>query len=76
MWSGLADARGTVVTRCVWTLDSDEWSGDSWDTTCDQKFQFTVGGGPVENGFKYCPYCGEDIQEAWLLQPDDPEVDG
>ena len=46
-----------VGSICVWRLDSDEWNGDSWDTECGDKFQFTVDG-PVENGFRYCPYCG------------------
>lgn len=43
--------------RCHWTLDCDPDRGESWDTSCGNKFEFTVSG-PVENGFSFCPYCG------------------
>jgi hypothetical protein len=43
---------------CGWTLDEDI---DAYSTKCGHAFIF-IEGGPVANGFKYCPYCGQDIQ--------------
>jgi len=48
------------MNTCNWTEDRGEW-GDSWDTSCDNKFEFMVGG-PDENEFKFCPYCGGQLQ--------------
>jgi hypothetical protein len=43
---------------CLWhQVDS----SDMWWTECD-KAAFFVDEGPVENGFKYCPYCGGEIR--------------
>lgn len=44
--------------QCRWTLDTD---GDSWDTQCGEKFQFTVDG-PTENGMRFCCYCGQKLK--------------
>lgn len=44
---------------CVWTFDLSHDS-DSWDTACREKFQFTDGG-PAENRFTHCPYCGREL---------------
>ena len=52
-----------AVTVCVWTLDADEWSGDSWDTSCGEKFCFNDGS-PAENKFNFCPHCGRRISEV------------
>jgi DNA-directed RNA polymerase subunit RPC12/RpoP len=41
---------------CTWTEDSD----GSWDTECGDKFVF-LDSGPMDNGFYYCPYCGNGI---------------
>jgi len=58
------------MRTCTWTLDDyDPWQGDSWDTGCGNKFEFTVGG-PVENTFSFCPYCGSVLR---LLPPTSPE---
>jgi hypothetical protein len=43
-----------VVTRCVWTFDADL---EAWKTTCGGVFDFAAGG-PEENAFDFCPYCG------------------
>ena len=60
----MAVASGAVL-GCWWKFDETTWS---YDTTCDNKFQFD-NGGVNENGFKFCPYCGKPI-----LQPADVEV--
>ncbi|MCP5019605.1 MAG: hypothetical protein GY938_30630 [Ketobacter sp.] len=32
-----------------------------WETGCENMFQFG-NGGPKENHFKFCPYCGQEIE--------------
>lgn len=42
-----------------------EWHEDingTWWTTCDQGFEFDQDG-PIDNGFVYCPFCGQKIVE-------------
>ena len=43
--------------RCSWSEDDDA----AWDTECGERFQFNEGG-PPENGFGFCPYCGEKMK--------------
>ena len=50
----------TETKVCHWKHDDDT---SSWDTTCDNKFQFT-NDGPKENGMKFCPYCGGTLKVA------------
>lgn len=42
--------------RCSWSEDDDA----AWDTECGERFQFNEGG-PPENGFGFCPYCGKNL---------------
>ena len=42
--------------RCEWREDED----GNWGTGCDNIFVF-IDGGPPENGFYFCPYCGEKL---------------
>jgi len=49
----------SLCGECVWKWDDDT---SSYDTTCDNKFQFTFDT-PKENGFKFCPYCGKGIAQ-------------
>lgn len=35
----------------------------SWDTDCGNKFQFNESG-PIENGLKFCGYCGKRLKEV------------
>jgi len=45
---------------CEWAMvDSDGYT--IWETGCDIEFEFSDGG-PKENNFKYCPYCGREIR--------------
>ena len=46
---------------CDWTWCDDD---DGWSTSCDAGFIFNDGG-PVDNDFKFCPYCGKPIKEYW-----------
>jgi hypothetical protein len=43
-------------THCAWEQESDP-DYEHWETGCKNAFQFTDGG-PKENNFKFCPYCG------------------
>lgn len=45
---------------CCWEYDP---QSHSWDTACENKFQF-IEGGPEENGFEHCPYCGGEVEIA------------
>ena len=44
---------------CVWTEDED----GNYDTDCDEKYSFIVGG-PTDNGMKFCCYCGKPLKEV------------
>ena len=47
---------------CAWTID--DWGGDSvYETQCGHTFEFNDGG-PVENGFAFCGYCGGKLCEV------------
>ena len=52
-----------VLHKCGWS----EEDGDSgaWATGCGNLFQF-IDGGPAENGFKHCCYCGHEIEPEAL----------
>ena len=41
---------------CTWEEDDE----GTWHTDCGQAFQFNAGG-PLENGARYCMYCGQEI---------------
>jgi hypothetical protein len=45
---------------CVWTFDND-MDSPKWDTGCGEAYCF-IDGGPTENGVKYCPFCGSEVQ--------------
>lgn len=44
------------MESCEWEVDRNE-EFSIWNTACGNTFQFETGG-PIENGFAYCPYCG------------------
>ena len=52
-----AQARETPLT-CTWTENED----GVYETSCNNMFVFNDGR-PVENGFRYCPYCGRELRE-------------
>ena len=45
---------------CHWTPPKDD--DEPWSTSCDNLFQF-FDGGPTDNSFKFCPYCGGTLAE-------------
>ena len=45
--------------KCVWIPDD---LHDYYETSCDHAFSFEYG--KREKEFKYCPYCGKEIEEA------------
>ena len=44
---------------CMWQQDED----GAWETDCNECFQFNEGG-PHDNRWEYCPYCGNRIKES------------
>ena len=48
-----------VMPLCIWTEDSD----GTWDTQCNNRHTF-FDGGPEENHYEYCPYCGKHLIEV------------
>ena len=44
--------------QCIWRFDPEGY----WQPGCDKEeaFLFTVGG-PAENNFRFCPYCGKPL---------------
>ena len=47
------------VATCEWHLEND--GVDVWETSCGKTFVFYEDG-PKENGFKFCPYCGGQLE--------------
>lgn len=43
---------------CKWTAES---NFDWWDSECGNTFVF-IDGGPADNDFLFCPYCGGSIE--------------
>ncbi len=52
------------MTNCDWSqLPEGVYTYDNtWVTSCGDEFILNEGA-PKENGFKYCPYCGDKIKE-------------
>jgi len=55
----------TKNQACQWKYCEHECS---WDTQCDNKYQFT-NDGPKENGYKFCPGCGKPVALAGDREP-------
>ena len=56
---------------CGWYLVGDEDDG-SWEPTCSKNAFIFNDGGPEENGFKHCPYCGNKVE---VFNPKDDDND-
>lgn len=52
-----------MTEKCKWSEDGD----GVWDTSCGERFEF-VDGGPPENGFEFCPYCGKKLKVRRYVQ--------
>lgn len=46
---------------CTWLYDPDE---EVYWTSCNNTFVFTEGG-PADNDFEYCPYCGAPLTPTY-----------
>lgn len=44
---------------CQWA----DHETEGWQTACGEAFVF-IDGGPKENKFQFCPYCGRKVSEA------------
>lgn len=55
---------------CVWKNDTD---GNWYPACCDEIFIFNDGG-PVENNFNHCPYCGRELGQ--LIWSPEEEIHG
>ena len=55
----------TKTQACQWKYCESECS---WDTQCDNKYQF-MNDGPKENDYKFCPGCGKPVTLAGDEQP-------
>lgn len=46
------------MTTCEWRLKDEDWNG--WESSCGRTYYFKDGS-PAENGFKFCPFCGMEL---------------
>ena len=46
-----------IQGSCEWEEDAD---GSAWETSCRNRFLLNDGG-PVDNGLKFCPFCGKEV---------------
>ena len=44
--------------KCVWEYTTNDM--DYYETSCNNAFQFNYG--EKDDNFKYCPYCGKEIE--------------
>jgi hypothetical protein len=49
----------TTKKTCEWTYEEDNY----YTTSCSEAF-FFVSGNWQEHNFKYCPFCGKEINEV------------
>ena len=49
---------------CDWQQEEE----GQWETDCDETFEFQEGG-PLDNGFEWCPYCGKKLVETIYSEP-------
>ena len=57
-WARYDDIVTLLEAPCTWTEDED----GAWDTDCGNRFEFNDGG-PTNNHFTHCPYCGKVLKE-------------
>lgn len=54
--------------KCVWSEFPEIDDCGNWDTGCGNAFILSEGT-PSENEFKFCPYCGREIEESKRPRP-------
>jgi len=52
------DSRVTALPSCEWVEDEE----GIWETSCGNTHML-LAGTPIENQFKFCPYCGSKLEE-------------
>ena len=55
--AALANAEPT----CTWSKDPDFEMGDTYDSSCGEKWSF-IDGGPTENRVRFCQGCGKPVK--------------
>lgn len=55
--------------QCVW-VESDSSVGEIWASGCGETHIHTS---PTDNGFSYCPFCGEPIEIEEYWEPELPD---
>jgi DNA-directed RNA polymerase subunit RPC12/RpoP len=45
--------------KCQWKLDE---AHGYYDTSCGEAFCFNNEDGPEKNKYRFCPYCGKEIE--------------
>lgn len=59
-----AAATAPLSAYCQWTFDGDWEFGESWDTACGNKWQFSNDGDPKENEMAFCCFCGSILEQV------------
>ncbi len=62
------------ATVCTWNEDDEGiWLSDCLFDGKDVSglFEFTTGG-PVDNGFRFCPYCARSIAQKFYMEDEEP----
>lgn len=50
------------VKKCQWSVMKPEYEmSGNYDTSCGNAQTF-IDGGIAENNYKFCPYCGDEIE--------------
>ena len=60
----ICDLHNRSIESCAWTEDSD----GIWSSSCEQDAEF-LSGGPMENSYRYCPYCGKPLEQKLYVEP-------
>lgn len=61
-----------MTKECVWNQEDEE--SDTYHTNCNHMFTFTEGG-PQDNGFEFCCFCGDKLVEVKWEEPEDEDED-
>jgi len=59
--AGRAALANAEPTGCTWTKDPDFEMGDTYDSSCGEKWSF-IDGGPTENRVSFCQGCGKPVK--------------
>lgn len=66
--SQINDLLAELDIECEWTPEDD--CSDHYAGTCGIYFMFNDGG-PMDNGFVFCPKCGKKLKEIPWGDPED-----